>query len=97
MSDGWDEVRNPKLPPREALFTPNPVHLVIGLIVGSISAVVDPGMLLLLPITWMIPAVLAALLYLVEPARSLATGFAAASVGWLTFYVAFYVYGGLAQ
>lgn len=97
MSDGWDEVRNPKLPSREPLFTPNPVHLVIGLIVGSISAVVNPGMLLLLPITWMIPAVLAALLYLIKPARSLAAGFAAASIGWLTFFVTFYVYGGIVQ
>ena len=74
--------------------------MVVGLVLGVISAVINPGLVVLLPFIWLIPAVIAALLWAIKSARSLATGFAAASVAWLafyaTFYVAFWFYGSFA-
>jgi hypothetical protein len=54
--------------------------------------VINPGLIMLLPFIWLIPAVIAALLWVIRSARSLATGFAAASAAWLAFLVTFWLY-----
>ncbi|MEU0496754.1 hypothetical protein [Mycobacterium sp. NPDC006124] len=64
----------------------------LGLFLGAISAVAYPGMYVLLFLAWIIPGVIALLLQISPRTRSLAVGFAAASLGWLCYYVAFYVY-----
>jgi hypothetical protein len=69
-----------------------PVQPVFGLILGAISGVIHPGLFYLLFPTWIIPGLLAAALSISPRTRSLAVGFGAASVGWLTFSVAFFVF-----
>jgi hypothetical protein len=97
MNEAWDEVNDPKLPARTALFSPQPLHMVAGLFLGVISAVINPGLIMLLPFIWLIPAVIAALLWVIRSARSLATGFAAVSAAWLAFLVTFWLYTAFAQ
>ncbi|MBJ7339784.1 hypothetical protein [Mycolicibacterium sp.] len=70
-----------------------PVQALLGLTLGVISGVVHPGLFNLVFLTWVIPAVLAGLLYLSPRTRELATGFGAACVAWLAFTAAFLVFG----
>lgn len=72
---------------------PQPGRLLLGLGLGAISGVAYPGLFNLLIFTWLIPAVLAGLLWVSPRTRMLATGFGAASVGWLFFILAFFVFG----
>ena len=97
VDEDWDEVKNSKLPPRAPLFSPKPIQMVIGLMLGVLSAVGYPGLILLLPVIWLIPAAISLALWMVKPARSLATGFAAASVAWLVFLLGFWLYAAFAQ
>ena len=69
-----------------------PVQQLLGLLLGAVSAVVYPGFYALLFLTWIIPGVIALVLQISPLTRSLAVGFAAASLGWLCYYVAFYAY-----
>ena len=66
--------------------------MLVGLFLGALSAVFNPGLITLLPYIWLIPGVIGVLLWLFKGARSLATGFIAASVGWLAFLVTFWLY-----
>lgn len=70
-----------------------PVQSVVGLILGAVSGVIHPGLFYLLYPTWIIPGLLAAALSISPRTRPLAVGFGAASVGWLAFTVAFFVFG----
>ncbi|BBX27962.1 hypothetical protein GCM10009632_11680 [Mycolicibacterium alvei] len=45
----------------------------------------------LLPVAWIVPAAIAALVSLIRPARPVALGFAAASLAWATAYLVFVV------
>lgn len=69
-----------------------PLQQLLGLLLGAVSAVIYPGLYVLLFLTWIIPGVIALVLQISPRTRSLAVGFAAASLGWLCYYVAFYVY-----
>ena len=92
MEGSWDEVNNPKLPPRSLSFTPKPLELVVGLFLGVLSAAIYPGLVTLLPYIWLIPAVIGVVLWAFKRTRSFATGFIAASAAWLTFFVTFWLY-----
>lgn len=69
-----------------------PVQQLLGLLLGAISAVIYPGLYVFSFLTWIIPGVIALVLQISPRSRSLSVGFAAASLGWLCYYVAFYVY-----
>jgi hypothetical protein len=92
MKESWDEVGEPKLPPKSLSFTPSPVHMVVGLFLGVLSAVIHPGLIMLLPYIWLIPAAIGVTLWIFKGARSLATGFVAAAVAWLTLFLGFWLY-----
>ncbi len=68
------------------------VQPLAGLFVGAISGVIHPGLFNLLLPTWVIPALIAGLLWISPRTRPLAVGFGAASVGWLAFSIAFLVF-----
>jgi hypothetical protein len=70
-----------------------PMQPLLGLVLGAISGVINPGLFYLPFLTWIIPAAIAGVLSISPRTRSLALGFGAASVGWLAFCVAFYVFG----
>jgi hypothetical protein len=70
-----------------------PLQTLLGLALGVISGVIHPGLFNLLFFTWVIPAILAGVLYLRPGTRQMAAGFGAASVAWLTFTMAFLIYG----
>ncbi|MBI3226959.1 MAG: hypothetical protein HYZ39_18090 [Mycolicibacterium cosmeticum] len=67
----------------------------LGLLLGAISGVIHPGLFYLLFPTWIIPALIAGLLSISPRTRQLALGFGAASVGWLAFSVAFFIFGAI--
>ncbi|MGJ6122817.1 hypothetical protein QN239_09585 [Mycolicibacterium sp. Y3] len=64
-----------------------------GLFLGAISGVIHPGFFNLLLPTWIVPALIAGLLSISPRTRSWAMGFAAASVAWLAFSAAFFLFG----
>ena len=75
-----------------------PVQPLVGLVLGAVSGVIYPGlMFLLLAPTWIIPALIALVLQFSPRTRSLAVGFGAASVGWLVYSVAFFVFAPVAS
>lgn len=65
-----------------------PVQPVLGLVLGAISGVINPGLLYVPVLPWIIPAVIAGVLSISPRTRSLAVGFGATSVGWLAFCMA---------
>jgi hypothetical protein len=69
-----------------------PVQPLLGFVLGVVSGVIYPGLFVLLMLTWIIPALIALVLQISPRTRALAVGFGAASVGWLVYYVALYVY-----
>ncbi|MFZ2242902.1 MAG: hypothetical protein WAV90_25675 [Gordonia amarae] len=73
---------------RLSFLTSKPSLQVIGLFLGALTTA-HPVFIALLPFAWVVPAVIAALLSLIRPARPVATGFAAASLAWVTAYLAF--------
>lgn len=70
-----------------------PTQPLLGLLLGAISGVINPGLFYLPFLPWLIPAAIAGALSISPRTRALAVGFGAASVGWLAFCVAFYVFG----
>lgn len=65
-----------------------PVQPLLGLVLGAVSGVINPGLLYVPILPWIIPAVIAGVLSISPRTRSLAVGFGGASVGWLAFYLA---------
>jgi hypothetical protein len=66
-----------------------PAQPLLGLVLGAISGVVYPGLLAVPILPWIVPAVLAGVLSISPRTRALASGFGAASVGWIAFAMAF--------
>lgn len=71
------------------------LQTLLGLFLGAISGVIHPGLFYLLFPTWIIPALVGGFPSISPRTRSLALCFGAASVGWLAFSVAFFVFGAL--
>jgi hypothetical protein len=69
-----------------------PVQPLLGLILGLIFGVIHPGFLFFLFPTFIIPALIALVLQISPRTRPLAVGFGAASVGWLVYSIAFFVF-----
>ena len=69
-----------------------PVQPLLGLVLGAIFGVIHPGSLFFLFPTFIIPALIALALQMSPRTRSHAVGFGAASVGWLAYSVAFFVF-----
>ncbi len=69
-----------------------PVQPSLGLVLGVIFGVVHPGLLYFLFPTFIIPALMARVLQISPRTRSLAVGFGAASVVWLVYSVAYFVF-----
>jgi hypothetical protein len=65
-----------------------PLKPMLGLVLGAISGVINPGLLYVPILPWIIPAVIALVLQISPRTRSIAVGFGAASVGWLAFPMA---------
>jgi hypothetical protein len=72
--------------PRSERF---PVQPMLGLVLGAVAGVINPGLFYVPVLPWIIPAVIAGVLSISPRTRSLAVGFGAASVGWLAFLMAF--------
>lgn len=69
-----------------------PVQPLLGLVIGAIFGVIHPALLFFLFPTWIIPGLMALVLQISPRTRPLAVGFGAASVGWIAYNIAFYVF-----
>jgi hypothetical protein len=61
----------------------------LGLVLGAIAGVINPGLFYVPVLPWIIPGAIAGVLCISPRTRSLAVGFGAASLGWLAFLMAF--------
>jgi hypothetical protein len=69
-----------------------PLPPLLALMLGAVVGVIHPGMLYFLFPTFTIPALLALVLQINPRTRSLAVGLGAASLGWLAYSVAHFVF-----